>query len=100
MTIPLKEMLNDPETVELAETFLSLYMSGALTAPNKVFPQDTVGRVYERAAKFLDTFPKKGKRTLYQVATPIADTYIDSYYSFTDNLRIITSAKIVSERII
>src|SRR3989338_3112723 len=87
MTIPLKEMLNDPETVELAETFLSLYMSGALTAPNKVFPQDTVGRVYERAAKFLDTFPKKGKRTLYQVATPIADTYIDSYYSFTDNLR-------------
>ena len=61
---PFSEEELSPETTHLAETFLSLYLDKSLSAPNKIFPEDTVAPIYERAAKFLKGFPKKKKRTL------------------------------------
>ena len=93
MTISLKEILEDPskeegrESLDLAKTWLTLCLGGNLSAPNKVFPQDSVGQMYEKAVKFLETFSKKRKPKLYDLAAPIADAFTNSYYSFTDNLR-------------
>ena len=75
------------ESIELATKWLSLHKDGMLTAPNKNFPQDSVARLYERAARFLETFSKKSSSKPYVLASVIAAAYLDSYYSFTDNLR-------------
>jgi len=66
MTISLKEILEDPskeegrESLDLAKTWLTLCLGGNLSAPNKVFPQDSVGQMYEKAVQiFRNIFQKK-----------------------------------------
>ena len=93
MTVSLKDIKSpfsgeeDKEAIELAEQWLSLYERGIISAPNQVFPKDTVGRIYEKAAGYLELLSKKSSGKPYVYATDIANAFIGSYYSFTDNLR-------------
>lgn len=77
----------DDKSIGLALKWVALYKKGVLAAPNKVFPIDTVARIYERAALSLESFSKKTLREPYTLASAVANAFIDSYYSFNDNLR-------------